>query len=172
MECVSWDDVQTYIQWLNTKTGKTYRLPSEAEWEYAARAGTKTKYWWGDKASHKYANYGSSCACAINAESCCGGLVSGRDQWVYTGPVASFPANAFGLHDMHGNVSEWVADVYHDNYKGAPSDGSVWAGFSDLRVVCGGSWDSRPQYMQVSFRSRYSQDHQYEGLGFRLAFAL
>lgn len=110
---VSWDDAQAYLKKLSQKTGQSYRLPTEAEWEYAARAGATTQYWWGDEASHEYMNYGK--------DQCCGGLASGRDQWVNTAPVGQFPANAFGLHDMSGNVREWVEDCWHDHYNGAPT---------------------------------------------------
>ncbi|MEZ5451057.1 MAG: formylglycine-generating enzyme family protein, partial [Thiolinea sp.] len=84
--CLSWEDAQAYVKWLSEKTGKDYRWPTGAQWEYAARGGAKTAYFWGDKASHEYANYGK--------DACCSGLASGRDQWVYTAPVGSFPANA------------------------------------------------------------------------------
>jgi len=94
--CLTWQDAQDYSQWLSTQTGHPYRLLSEAEWEYAARGGTATAYPWGATASHDHANYG--------ADECCSGLASGRDQWEKTSPVGSFPPNAFGLHDMHGNV--------------------------------------------------------------------
>ena len=117
--CVSWDDSQAYIKWLNsqvnTKALGKYRLLTEAEWEYAARGGeTEQAYPWGNKAHHDWANYGK--------DSCCSPLKSGKDQWDYTAPVARFPANGFGLHDMHGNVWEWVQDKYQDNYKKALSN--------------------------------------------------
>ncbi len=163
VEQVSWDDIQQYIQKLNAKSGQQYRLPSEAEWEYAARAGTKTKYWWGDTASHEYANYGK--------DDCCAGLAQGRDQWENTAPVGQFPANGFGLHDMHGNVWEWVQDYYHDNYSGAPSDGSVWVsgGEQKYRVLRGGSWGSVPAYLRLAIRYRITPDFRSYGYGFRLA---
>ena len=106
---VSWDDAQSYVSWLSRETGEEYRLPSEAEWEYAARAGSSTAYWWGDKIGRNRAN--------------CKGC---RSRWgERTAPVGSFAANGFGLHDMHGNVWEWVEDCYFDSYRGAPGDGSA-----------------------------------------------
>jgi formylglycine-generating enzyme required for sulfatase activity len=98
--CVTWDDAQAYVQWLSRRTGHHYRLPTDAEWEYAARGGTTTAYPWGDVASHEYANYG--------LDTCCGPAVDGRDQWQFTSPVGSFPPNPFGLFDMNGNVTQWV----------------------------------------------------------------
>ena len=121
---VSWDQAKAYVAWLSRMTGKPYRLLSEAEWEYAARGVTSADaphppYPWGDNASHEYANYGM--------DQCCGGKIEGRDEWLYTAPVGQFPANAFGLHDMHGNVWEWVEDPWHDNYRGSPpTNGSAW----------------------------------------------
>ena len=130
---VYWNDATAYAAWLSDKTGKQYSLPTEAEWEYAARAGTETKYWWGNTASHEYANYGK--------DQCCGGLAEGKDRWKYTSPVGSFSANPFGLYDTSGNVWEWVVDKWHDNYEGAPTDGSLWEqGSSNYRVLRGGSW--------------------------------
>jgi sulfatase-modifying factor enzyme 1 len=109
--CLTWSDAQDYVHWLSENTGKKYRLPSESEWEYAARAGSETAYPWGAGASHEYANYG-----ADNW----GGLASGRDKWVNTSPVDSFPPNAFGLHDMHGNVLQWLQDCFAPDYSALP----------------------------------------------------
>ncbi len=100
---VSWDDAKAYVRWLARKTGQDYRLPSEAEWEYAARAGMPTAYCWGARASHEYANYGK--------DECCGGLSRGRDRWENTAPVGSFLANRFGLYDTSGNVREFRTRV-------------------------------------------------------------
>ena len=127
---VSQEDAKAYAAWLSAQTGKTYRLPSEAEWEYAARAHTRTRYSWGNKIGRYRANCDG-----------CGGDVENLwdDIWDnhQTAPVGSFPPNDFGLYDMHGNVQEWVQDCYHDNYKGAPTDGSAWTSgcASDSAVV-------------------------------------
>ena len=116
---VSWHDARAYVAWLSRETGETYRLPSEAEWEYAARAGSTTKYSWGDEIGVNRAN--------CNEEDDC------VDIWEGTAPVGSFAANAFGLHDLHGNVWEWVEDCWNGSYEGAPSDGSL--GFRVARTL-------------------------------------
>ena len=167
---VSWQDAQGYVRWLskNNEQGLRCRLPSEAEWEYAARAGTTTDYFWGEKASHEYANYGK--------DECCGGLVKGRDQWLNTAPVGSFPANDFGLHDMNGNIDEWVQDGYdgyQDNYQGAPTDGSVWQQkASGGRVLRGGSWVNNSGDMRASVRDFNTPDGRGFNGGFRVVCAL
>jgi formylglycine-generating enzyme required for sulfatase activity len=165
VEQVSWEGAQQYINKLSQKTGQSYRLPSEAEWEYAARAGTTTRYAWGDTASHEQANYGKG------KDECCGGLAQGRDRWVKTAPAGQFPANGFGLHDMHGNVYEWVQDVWHDNYQGAPTDGSAWvqAGDATIRVVRGGSWYSIPQDLRAAYRYWFDPSGRNIGIGLRVA---
>ena len=163
---VSWEDItDQYIPWLNKKTGAQYRLPSEAEWEYAARAGSETKYSWGNTASHEYANYGT--------DSCCDGLAKGKDKWKYTSPVASFYANAFGLYDMHGNVWEWTQDCWNGSYKGAPSDGTAWlSGNCSRRVLRGGSWFKYPDILRSANRNYYSTGFRNSVIGFRLARTL
>ena len=129
---VSWLDAQAYVRWLSSQTGAEYWLLSESEWEYAARAGSSTKYSWGDAIGRNRANcidYGGSNPCG--------------SQWdgEQTAPVGSFEPNGFGLHDMHGNVSEWVADCVNGNYQGAPADGSAWLqGNCERRISRGGSW--------------------------------
>lgn len=149
VEQVSWNDAHQFIQRLNQKTGKNYYLPSEAEWEYAARAGSTTRYWWGDMARREYANYGK--------DKCCGGYAEGQDRWVNTAPVGQFPVNPFGLHDMHGNVSELVEDRFNNNYVGAPSDGSAWMTGNAPergRISRGGDWDLDVDRLRSS--QRYS----------------
>src|SRR5262249_31110005 len=101
--CVTWNDAQDYVHWLTDRTRHLYRLPTEAEWEYAARAGTTTAFPWGANGDHEHANYG--------ADACCSGQAAGRDQWINTSPVGAFPANAFGLFDMNGNVLQWCRIV-------------------------------------------------------------
>jgi formylglycine-generating enzyme required for sulfatase activity len=127
---VSWDDAQAYASWLSTMTGKPYRLLTEAEWEYAARAGTQTAYFWGDEIGEGNAN------CVA-----CDSRLDRRPSPGRPSPVGSFPPNAFGLYDMAGNVRQWVQDCWHDNYSGAPTDGSAWtAGDCKKHVTRGGSW--------------------------------
>ncbi len=151
---VSWNDTQSFIDWLNRKTGGSYRLPSEAEWEYAARAGTTTKYSWGDGIGNNRAN-------------CDGCGSQWDDKW--TAPVGSFPANAWGLHDMHGNVGEWVQDCANYGYSGAPADGSArTSGNCRQRVIRGGSADGYPGSMRSAARGRDDRMSRYAH-GFRLA---
>ena len=152
---VSWSDAQAFIDWLNGKTGGGYRLPSEAEWEYAVRAGSTTKYGWGDEIGSNRAN--------------CDGCGS-RWDGERTAPVGSFPANAWGLHDMHGNVWEWVADCWNGSYRGAPTDGSAWmSGDCGQRVVRGGSAGLEPWYLRSAVRGRFTRTYRSLGRGFRLA---
>jgi formylglycine-generating enzyme required for sulfatase activity len=131
---ISWENAKTYVNWLGHKTGKPYRLLSESEWEYAARAGTTTPFSYGDTLSPSKANYDGSVDGA-------GPSNVNRQKTV---PVGSFPANGFGLHDMHGNVSEWVEDCWHDEYAETQRDGSAWLdGDCNGRVVRGGSWSAK-----------------------------
>jgi formylglycine-generating enzyme required for sulfatase activity len=156
VERVSWHDIQTFLERLNADhAGKPYRLPSEAEWEYAARAGTSTRYWWGDEIGENRANC-SGCGSRWNRE---------------TAPVGSFRANAFGLYDTAGNVWEWVQDCSHGNYAGAPADGSAWQeNCSDTRrVLRGGSWLNKPRSLRVSIRYRNLPDNRHDTYGVRIA---
>ena len=153
---VSWNDVtNAYLPWLSRKAGRTYRLLSEAEWEYAARAGSRTVYAWGDEIGAGRANCDR-----------CGSMWDNKQ----TAPTGSFAPNAFGLHDMHGNVWEWTQDCYQDSYTGAPADGSVRtrAGCG-TRVVRGGGWNDRPRYLRSAIR--YGDPASYRGnyVGFRVA---
>jgi formylglycine-generating enzyme required for sulfatase activity len=157
VEQVSWDDIQQYIQKLNASSGQQYRLPSEAEWEYAARAGSNGKWSFGndDAQLGQYAWYGSNSGSKTHAA---GGKLP----------------NAFGLHDMHGNVWEWVQDYYHDSYSGAPSDGSAWVAGGDQgrRVFRGGGWLIDPAILRSAIRGRYTPDGRNNDIGFRLARTL
>ena len=150
---VSWEDAQSYVRWLSAKTGYLYGLLSESEWEYVARAGTDTRYSWGNDIGHNRAN--------------CGGCGSRWDS--ETAPVGSFSANAWGVHDMHGNVWEWVQDCYNVSYVGAPADGSAWvSGNCDRRVLRGGSWRFEPRYLRSAFRSWNSTGIRSSSYGFRV----
>ncbi|MFA6971041.1 MAG: SUMF1/EgtB/PvdO family nonheme iron enzyme [Gallionella sp.] len=145
---IVWADAMAYVRWLSEQTGKHYRIPTEAEWEYAARAGTRTSYWWGDQPSHEYANYGDGQPGWFPS-----GVVSGRDQWMHTAPVGQFPANPFGLFDMQGNVWEWVTDCWHESYAGAPADGTAYGDTAcSNRVMRGGSWGYNPDFMRAETR--------------------
>jgi formylglycine-generating enzyme required for sulfatase activity len=155
---VSWDDAQIYVAWLSKITGQPYRLLTEAEWEYAARAGTTSPYYWGDDIGKGNANCKE-----------CG------SQWdaKQTSPVGSFAANQFGLYDMAGNVYQWVQDCYHGNYEGAPTDGSAWtSGDCSKRVVRGGSWSSYPQTLRAAYRSWDTSDGRSYYVGFRVGRTL
>ena len=155
---VSWDDTQAYVRWLSRATGKPYRLLSEAEWEYVARAGSTTKYQWGDDVGTNKANC-AGCGSQWDAKS--------------TAPVGSFAANAFGLFDTAGNVWEWVVDCWHDSYQGAPNDGSAWAGGNcDGHVLRGGSWYDYPGIIRSAFRVRYDTGNRNSSGGFRVARTL
>ncbi|MBK7000374.1 MAG: SUMF1/EgtB/PvdO family nonheme iron enzyme [Rhodoferax sp.] len=155
VEKVNWDDVQEYIKKLNARSGKQYRLPSEAEWEYAARAGTTTTYFWGNDIGKNNAN--------------CDGCGSRWDNKT-TAPVGSFKANGFGLYDMSGNVWEWVQDCGNNSYSGAPSDGSAWmSGNCGQRVLRGGSWHNSPGYARAAIRFGNGTTFRNNDHGFRLA---
>ena len=155
---VSWTDAVAYVGWLSAQTGESYRLPTEAEWEYAARAGSTTAYSWGNEIGHNRANcYG------------CG------SQWDFekTAPVGSFSANAWGLHDMHGNVWEWVQDCWNNSYQGAPRDGSEWEnGDCSRRVMRGGSWSSLHVNLCAAYRIKITTGRRYINNGFRVARTL
>ena len=155
---VSWDDAKEYVAWLSSRTGAEYRLPSESEWEYAARAGTATKYGWGNDIGANRANcLGDHCG----------------DQWEYTAPAGSFAPNGFGLFDMHGNVVEWVEDCSNGSYAGAPTDGSAWVrGDCAVRVLRGGSWFNFPWDLRAADRGRIATGDRYGNYGFRVARTL
>ncbi len=150
---VTWPDAKAFASWLSEKTGQKYRLPSEAEWEYAARAGTTSTYWWGQDIDSRQAN--------------CKSCNTGQTQ--KTLPVGSFKPNQFGLFDTAGNVAEWVEDCWHADYQGAPVDATAWTEPQcQLRVLRGGAFDSEAAYVSSSARFRYDYDVPYSANGFRL----
>lgn len=156
---VSWNDALDYALWLSRKSGRKYRLPSEAQWEYAARAGTKTRFWWGNKIDATY--------------------VAVADPQQDTSmlkplPVASYPPNPWGLYDTSGNVWEWCMDRYHDSYSGAPIDGSPWLDTelgTNEKVVRGGSFRDNEFYLASAIRTYYDEKTRKSHLGFRLVMA-
>ena len=155
---VSWDDAQSYVTWLSDVTGESYRMLSESEWEYAARAGSFTAYTWGNRVGRSRA--------------VCNGCGSRWDS-KRTAPVGSFPANAWGLHDMHGNVWEWVRDCWQESYYRAPSDGSPSErGDCTKRVLRGGAWDTKPMSLRAADRVWVTADSRYKARGFRIARTL
>jgi formylglycine-generating enzyme required for sulfatase activity len=183
--CVSWYDTQDYVQWLSKKTGHNYRLLTEAEWEYAARAGTNTAYYWGSVPSHEYANYG--------ADSGYVGIAAGRDQWQYTSPVGSFPPNAFGLYDMLGNVWQYVEGCFTPSITELPADGSAYKAdivlnnmtgrlsrmngtkSCERRMLRGGCFGDPPRLIRAGFRNSTPapgttlENCRTAGVGFRVA---
>jgi len=152
---VPWTDItKQYLPWLSRKSGKTYRLLTEAEWEYVQRAGTTSRYSWREKIG--------------KGNAVCDGCGSRWDN-KQTAPVGSFEANAFGLHDLHGNVWEWVQDCYKDSYRGAPTDGSaVTTGKCEGRVLRGGSWNFYPRWLRASARRTFGPGYRDNNVGFRV----
>lgn len=184
--CVTWRDAQDYAHWLTARTHREYRLLSEAEWEYAARGGTMTAFWWGSGATHAFANHGTA--------KCCGGLTEDRDKWLFTSPVGAFPPNPFGLYDMSGNVLQIVADCFTPAYNPTNADGRPDAapvklntsgdladlnGTSscDYRVVRGGDWGDQAAWIRSAARSfapppgpdESLATYRSGGVGFRVA---
>ena len=172
MVCVSYEDAQRYVEWLSKETKRSYRLLSESEWEYAARAGTATSRYWGngeqepcrhanvaDRTSKQKYNWSPTFDC--------------EDGYAETAPVGTFKANGFGLQDMLGNVREWVEDCYNKTYDGAPRDGSTWVASScSSRVFRGGSWDGNPPVVRAASRYGNSPASGDYNLGFRIARTL
>lgn len=174
--CVSWDDAQAYVAWLSAKTGHVYRLPTEAEWEYAARAGTTTARYGSDNPAElcRHTNIGDldyseqhpgDSDSTVN-RAC-------RDGYAFTSPVGSFPPNQFGLYDMLGNVMDWTEDCWNANYSGAPTDGAAWqSGECGRRVVRGGSWDAGLSVSRSAMRRGITTSTRITSFGFRVARTL
>jgi len=153
---VSWSDAKQFVAWLSEATRKTYRLPSEAEWEFAARGGTQTKYWWGDQLQPGMAD----------CKDCAGAAADQPEK------VGSFRANPFGLYDMGGSVDQWVEDCWHRNYQGAPTDGSAWTGNDcTSHVIRSGSWKNDEHYVRLANRDSYDSNVRYPTHGFRVALS-
>jgi len=154
---VSWSDAKQFVAWLADGTQKPYRLPSEAEWEYAARGGTQTKYWWGDQLQPGM----------VNCKNCAD--TTGTEQPVNVG---SFKPNPFGVYDMGGSVDQWVEDCWHKTYQGAPSDGSPWSGGDcSSHVIRSGSWKNDARYVRPANRDSYDTNVRYPTHGFRVALS-
>lgn len=162
--CINWYDAQAYVQWLTRLTGHHYRLPTEAEWEYVAQAGSRVSDGI-DRLSHDTANYGAE-------THCCTSLAEGKDRWLTTAPVGSFEPDALGFHDIRGNVWEWLEDCYNKDYDGAPVDGSArtsHCSLADRRAVRGGGWGDPARLLRVTYRLRSPVAGRYFGLGLRIA---
>jgi formylglycine-generating enzyme required for sulfatase activity len=171
--CINFADAEAYVDWLSMRTGKRYRLLNEAEWEYAARAGTATRFFFGndDKVLCRYAN-GTDAAAKLKVPGL-GPSASCNDGFAYTAPVGSFAANAFGLYDMHGNARQWVEDCFHPSYAGAPADGSAWKSTDcTARVQRGGAWGYRPANLRSAYRDGIEPTMRRSFTGFRVARTL
>ena len=173
--CVSWNDTQAYVAWLSGQTGQSYRLPSEAEWEYAARAGTTSSRYWGMSAD-------DGCAFANGADLSSEADLPGwtvaqcHDGYLHTAEVGTFKPNDFGLHDMLGNVAEWVEDCWNETFEGAPVDGSVWReGDCTRPILRGASWHDDPRFLRSANRYGFealdwdNKEIRYYNFGFRVA---
>ncbi|MEB3123792.1 MAG: formylglycine-generating enzyme family protein [Snowella sp.] len=166
VEQINWHEAVEFCQRLSRKTARNYRLPSEAEWEYACRAGTKTPFHFGETITTELANYNGNYLY---------GKGSKGEYRNETTPVGQFGvANNFGLCDLHGNVWEWCADPWHDNYKDAPTDGSVWeaGGDNNRKILRGGSWYNPPGYCRSAYRSFNTPDIRFNVFGFRVVCAV
>jgi len=172
--CVSWDDAQAYVAWLSTKTGHVYRLPTEAEWEYAARAGTTTARYGSDNPAEvcRYTNLGDLDYCKQHPGDSAVNRACG-DGYAFTSPVESFPPNQFGLYDMLGNVLDWTEDCWNTDYSGAPTDGTAWqSGDCGRRVARGGSWDMDVRAARSAMRRGLPTSKWVTSFGFRVVRTL
>lgn len=168
--CINWNDAQAYVKWLSRKTGKKYRLPTEAEWEYAARGNTSTARYWGDNPNEacQYANAADKSAQAEIRGASSWSVHNCTDGFAYTSPVGSFKPNAFRLNDMLGNVWEWTEDVYHDSYVGAPVDEKSWQGNGVKHALRGGSWNNSAQDVRAAARFSNKPALRFSIFGFRV----
>lgn len=167
---VSWLDAQQYVAWLSRKTGHRYRLPTEAEWEYAARAGTTTSFPWGESIATGCDNANLLDIAGHNLRPNWFWSVHCLDGYAFTAPVGSYPPNPWGVYDMQGNVWEWVQDCWHNDYTGAPTDGSAWTQGGDCskRVNRGGGWGNHPRTLRVAKRDADSATGYGDAFGFRV----
>lgn len=155
---MSWNDAQDFVKWLSAATGAHYRLPSEAEWEYAARGGTHSKYWWGER--------------LVPGKTACKGCGTNY-QASRPMKIGSFSPNPFGIYDIDGTVAQWVSDCWHKNYEGAPRNGKSWdARDCDQHVLRGGAWNNDVSYLRTSSRDFYDTSVRYPSHGFRVARSL
>jgi formylglycine-generating enzyme required for sulfatase activity len=163
VESISWNEAMEFCRRLSLRTGRQYTLPSEARWEYACRAGTSTPFHFGETISTKLANYDGSYTYADGPKG---------EYRIHTTQVGNFPANAWGLHDLHGNVWEWCADYWHANYQGAPEDGRAWlygkSKEDEYRLLRGGSWGHNPGYCRSAYRFRGHPGSRSGSWGFRV----
>jgi formylglycine-generating enzyme required for sulfatase activity len=168
---VSWNDAHAYVQWLSKRTGKQYRLPSEAEFEYALRGGTSTRYWWGNGTpATKVENLTGSGDRSRQGRRWTNSFAGYRDGYWGPAPIQSFSPNPFGLYDIGGNLSEWVADCWHVNYTRASDDGSAWVNPGcTQRVLRGGSWGSAPEQVRSAYRLGADASTRSGRVGFRVA---
>lgn len=172
--CVSWDDAQGYVSWLSAKAGHAYRLPTETEWEYAARAGTTTARYGSDNPAEicRYTNVGDLDYSELHPGDT-GVNRACRDGYAFTSPVGSFPPNQFGLYDMLGNVMDWTEDCWNISYRGAPTDRTAWlTGDCSRRVVHGGSWDADLRVVRSAMRRGILTSNRNTTFGFRVARTL
>jgi formylglycine-generating enzyme required for sulfatase activity len=164
--CVSWEDANAYTTWLSERAGKRYRLPTEAEREYIARAGTTTPYWWGTGVTPEQANFDTRPRPLPSGSSQSG--AAGRTTPVHAGPV-----NPWGFFNVHGNVAEWVQDCWNADYRNAPGNGTaVLTGDCSQRVLRGGAWSSWPEDIRAAYREMSPAANRYASVGFRVARAL
>ncbi len=171
--CVNWGDAQAYVRWVSRTTGDEYRLPSEAEWEYAARAGTTTARYWGESPDQACDNANVADLTAKQQSKLIFHIHNCRDGYLNTAPAGNFRANEFGRLALLGNVWEWVEDCWNNGYSGAPSDGRAWTtGKCSRRVLRGGSFNFEPRFVRAAIRFRNSTGYRHFIVGFRVARTL